>query len=56
MRMPARRFRECMEVQVTIRSPIPAKPPKVCREPPSFSPKRVLSAIARVISRALVLS
>ena len=29
MRIPARRFRECMEVQVTIRSPTPARPAKV---------------------------
>ena len=36
--MPARRFRECMEVQVTIRSPIPARPPKVCRSPPAAPP------------------
>ena len=29
MRIPARRFRECIEVQVTIRSPTPARPAKV---------------------------
>ena len=45
-----------MEVQVTMRSPIPARPAKVSRQPPRATPRRAISARPRVMSMALVLS
>ena len=39
MRMPARRFRECMEVQVTIRSPIPGQAGKGLPPAPQGHPQ-----------------
>ena len=48
--------RECIDVQVTIRSPMPARPASVSLRPPRRSASREVSAIARVISSALVLS
>ena len=56
IRMPARRFLECMLAQVTIRSPIPLSPKNVSRRPPIAVPRRAISVIPRVINAALVLS
>src|ERR1700675_3452768 len=43
-------------MQVVIRSPIPAKPAKVCDSAPWATPKRVISARPRVSRAALALS
>ena len=42
IRMPARRFLECMLAQVTIRSPIPLSPKNVSRRPPIAVPRRAI--------------
>ena len=49
-------LRLLVELQVAMRSPIPARPAKVSGCPPSFTPSRVSSASARVIKVALELS
>ena len=56
IRMPARRFLECIEAQVTMRSPMPVSPAKVSGLPPIFTPSLVISAMPLVMSAALVLS
>ena len=56
IRYPALRLRLCTLAQVTIRSPIPARPPNVSAAPPIFTPSLDISAIPRVINAALVLS
>ena len=56
IRIPALLLRECMEAQVTIRSPIPESPVNVSGLPPMATPKREISAIPLVIRAAFVLS
>ena len=57
MRMPVRWFLECILVQVTIRSPMPARPEKVSASAPIVVPQRERSqAMPLVISAALALS
>ncbi len=43
MRIPALWLRECIDVQVTIKSPTPARPAKVSFLPPMATPKRAVS-------------
>src|SRR6266849_1865663 len=52
---PSWRLRDRGPVAVRIRSPIPARPAKVCGSAPSATPRRVISAKPRVISAARVL-
>ena len=53
---PASRLRLCREVQVAIRSPMPARPVKVPMWAPCTMPRRVISATLRVIRLARELS
>ena len=53
---PTLRLRLRWDVQVTIRSPIPARPEKVSRWPPIASPSLDISRTARVITMARVFS
>src|SRR6266511_6080256 len=53
---PAARLRPCRDSQVTIRSPMPARPANVSGRPPHASPSRAISTSPRVISAALPLS
>ena len=53
---PTWRLRLRLDVQVTIRSPIPASPAKVSRWPPMASPSLDISRTARVITMARVFS
>ena len=54
--MPTVRFRESDPVQVSTRSPIPESPARVSRRPPHATARRVISAMPRVISAALLLN
>ena len=54
--LPKRRLRECSEVQVATRSPVPASPMQVSAWPPQRTTRRLISAIPRVMSMAAVLS
>lgn len=56
MRMPQRLLRLCMDVAVTMRSPMPASPPNVYSAQPIFSPRRLISAMPRVMRAARALS
>ena len=56
IRIPARRFLECMLAQVTIRSPMPVNPQKVSNFPPMAVPSLAISVIPLVMSAAFVLS
>ena len=56
MRIPALLFLECIDAQVTIRSPIPESPLKVSSLPPIAIPSLDISAIPLVIRAALALS
>ena len=49
-------FRECWEVQVATRSPMPARPMQVMASPPRAEEIRPISARPRVMSAARVLS
>ena len=49
MRIPARLLRLCILVAVTMRSPMPASPPNVYSAQPIFSPRRLISAMPRVM-------
>ena len=53
---PKRRLREWSSVQVSTRSPSPARPMKVSRCAPSATPSRVISTRPRVISAMRVLA
>ena len=53
---PAIRLRLCCDVQVAIRSPMPARPAKVATCAPRQTPRRAISALLRVIRLARVLS
>ena len=53
---PARKLRLCTLVQVTIRSPMPARPAMVPALPPQTGARRLISAAPRVISAARALS
>ena len=53
---PASRLRLCLDVQVAMRSPIPARPVKVAMCAPWIMPSRVISATLRVMRLARELS
>ena len=53
---PNRRLRDWLSVQVSTKSPKPDMPIKVCVFAPMDTPKRVISAIPRVINAVLALA
>ena len=56
MARPSARFRLCVPVAVSTRSPSPASPAKVRAEAPSATPSRAISASPRVTSAARAFS